>query len=68
MWGMQSPTLSNELVRIAEAVRQTGLPITPYHVSRLIRAGKVHGQRIGSLWYCRPGDLSAVLLGSGAAP
>lgn len=60
--GMTFTHNSTDLVRVADAVRQTGIRVTPYHVTRLIRMGKIPGQRIGALWYVRPGDLLAVLM------
>jgi hypothetical protein len=48
-------------IRLAEALRQSGLPISLGHVSRLIRAGRVPAQRIGGLWYVKPDDLISTL-------
>lgn len=52
----------NEAVRVAEALRRTGLTITSNHVARLIRAGRIPAKRIGGHWYVRPADLTATLM------
>lgn len=55
-------------VRVSEALRRTGLPITANYVTRLIRAGRIPAERIGAHWYVRPADLTAALVQPGATP
>ena len=57
----------SDTVRVAEAIRRTGLQITSNHVTRLIRAGRIPANRIGGHWYVRPEDLTAALITQGAA-
>ena len=58
MTNMPNPT---DLMRVSDAVRQTGLRISPYHIVRLIKAGRIPGERVGSIWFVKPADLTAAL-------
>jgi len=49
-------------IRISEAVRASGIPITPGHVARLIRRGTVPATRIGGLWFVDPDELRSVMV------
>jgi hypothetical protein len=59
------PILAQDALRIA------GLPITSAHLRRLLAAGRITGQRIGSRWYTTPEHIRAALVrdvGPGATP
>lgn len=60
--GMTNTPCHVDLVRVSEAVRQTGIRMSSYHIVRLIRAGKIPGQRIGARWFVRPTDLITALV------
>ena len=55
-------------VRLSEAVRLAGIPLTPRHVARLVRQGRVKGERIGGMWYTTPAALNAALRVEAAQP
>ncbi len=48
-------------IRLAEAVRLAGVPLTARHIARLVRQGRVKAERIGGLWYTTPAQINAAL-------
>jgi hypothetical protein len=53
---------THELIRAAEALKRSGIPITTGHVARLIRQGRLEAKRIGGLWYTTPEAIQAAML------
>lgn len=51
-----------KLLKIAEALKREGIPMSPKHVARMARRGLVPAVLIGSHYFVNPAELRAALI------